>query len=378
MDNQVNENLNIIQAANKEMLDYFNKAFLQDLEEIQSVKTQSFEIDVKIDELEKTKELYAFKSTSRKSAFSPTIADDFETERSRIIDKEIKELQEEKETLNRKIRKLETSLKLLKKRLTTLNAAETAINSVIEDYPEAEQAAEEYINNQAFEFIEDNTDEQLISHGYNILMQQAFDNTYLSAMLDKHIMEGIQGINHKLELLQYLVSSDPARAKLTLDEIAELSSEMSDAVTSICNSLDTNSYTAKPIFTVLDDFITEQRDVHPECVIDANIECTDYNIKLHPVFTINLMKLLTMLFDNVFRHANATRLDFSLSMSINVLDASIKDNGIGISPTYLENSPWYSNLHKAKEIIFLLGGSMDISGDASNGTNIRFNFPVKG
>ena len=38
MDSKTSKNLQIIQDANKEMLNYFNKSFLQDLENIQSIK----------------------------------------------------------------------------------------------------------------------------------------------------------------------------------------------------------------------------------------------------------------------------------------------------------------------------------------------------
>ena len=54
------ENFKKIKSANQMMLDYFNKSFLSQLEDIQNLKTQIFEIDIKIDELDKTKDIYAF------------------------------------------------------------------------------------------------------------------------------------------------------------------------------------------------------------------------------------------------------------------------------------------------------------------------------
>ena len=48
------ENFKKIKSANQMMLDYFNKSFLSQLEDIQNLKTQIFEIDIKIDELDKT------------------------------------------------------------------------------------------------------------------------------------------------------------------------------------------------------------------------------------------------------------------------------------------------------------------------------------
>ena len=61
MSNEEPNNFNLIRKANKDMLDYFNNAFVRDLEDIQDLNTQTFEIDIKIDELTKTKNVYAFK-----------------------------------------------------------------------------------------------------------------------------------------------------------------------------------------------------------------------------------------------------------------------------------------------------------------------------
>ena len=99
MDTNNKSDLEIISSANKEMLDYFNSLFLENLEEIQNIKTQSFEIDIKIDELEKTKDVYAFKSNSRKSVFTPNVNDDSDHVRGQIIDKQIEDLRSVQEMM---------------------------------------------------------------------------------------------------------------------------------------------------------------------------------------------------------------------------------------------------------------------------------------
>ena len=101
------ENFKKIKSANQMMLDYFNKSFLSQLEDIQNLKTQIFEIDIKIDELDKTKDIYAFKTNSRKSVFSPVTNDGVDTERNKIIQEQIKDLQSVKETLTLKLRGME-------------------------------------------------------------------------------------------------------------------------------------------------------------------------------------------------------------------------------------------------------------------------------
>lgn len=111
MDNNRKNNLKIIKKANREMLDYFNDNFINELENIQNLKTQIFEVDVKIDELEKTKDIYAFKTSSKKSAFTPVVTDDSGNIKGKIIDNQIKDLEEVRSSLDIKIRMLDGSLR---------------------------------------------------------------------------------------------------------------------------------------------------------------------------------------------------------------------------------------------------------------------------
>ena len=377
MDSQPQNNLELIEQANKEMLNYFNNTFLDNLESIQRLKTQAFEIDIKIDELKKTKNIYAFKSSSRKSVFTPTLSDDFDNEKSKIIDEQIKDLLSVRDSLQTKMFSLEQSISTIKKRLTILNNAETAIKEIADVLPTSGNLAEDLDDEEGFEFLEEPGNDESINHGYNILMQDAFEKTFYSTLLNRNVKDGLVGINHKLEMLSYLLTTDVNRAKLTIQEILENSKKILDSVEDISGKLDNNSNSSQPIWSKLDDFIMLQRDRHPECLIDANIECTDYELNLHPVFTINLLKLLNIFFDNIFKHSNANNIDFKLSLSKNKADVSIHDNGVGIDPDYLTKSPWYSSLHKAHEIIYLLGGTLMITGDIISGTTVRFDFPVQ-
>ncbi|MGN0151021.1 MAG: sensor histidine kinase [Wujia sp.] len=381
MDNQPKNNIEIIQSANKEMLDYFNTTFLHDLETIQDLKTQAFEIDIKIDELEKTKDLYAFKSHSKKSVFSPIISDGTEQERGMIIDTQIKDLQDIRETLYTKIRSMEHDLTSLKHRLAVLTDAEQAIREIADTCIKPAQIQDidttEDSDSEGFEFIEDTSENTAGAHGYNILMQDAFDRAYLSTLIDKNIKDNLISMRHKIDMLSYLLTTDISRARLTLQEILLSSKKTLDSVDEICDKLNYHIDSSKPVWNCLDEFIIAQREAHPEILIDTNLECVDYDVNLHPVFTITLIRLLDMFFDNVFRHANAHSIELRISITPNIIDVYIKDNGVGISDNYLMQSPWYSSLHKAHEIIYLLNGKLTISGEPMSGTIVRFSFPVQ-
>ncbi len=364
-----------IATANKEMLNYFNKTFLENLETIQALKTQAFEIDIKIDEFKKTKDLYAFKSTSRKSVFTPMISDDFENERSKIIDTQIADLESARESVSTKIISMEASLVSLKKRLAILNNADNAIKQLYDITFSRE--ASSIKNEDGFEFVEEAHSEDIGSHGYNILMQDAFDKALISTLVDRNLKDGITSINHKLEVLSYLLSTDVSRAKLTVQEIKSNLRGILDNIDDINNRLDYNLESTKPISVQIDEYIDRQRDYHPEIIIETTIASTDDTLSLHPVFSINLFKLLDIFFSNIYSHSSASKVEFELTINPNEIQITIHDNGVGISDDYLEKSPWYSGLHKSTEIIFLLNGSLEIKGDVIAGTKVKFNFPIQ-
>ena len=372
MDSHSKSDLEIIQIANQNMLDYFNDAFLNDLEEIQSLKTQAFEIDIKLDELNKTKDIYVLKSGSKKSVFSPMTSEGEDNSKSKIIDDQINDLIDVRDLLNAKIVNLESSLNILKKRLAVLNDAQDAINSLSLSYNGQSKADED-----GFEFVsEDDSTEDNTKHGYNILMLNAFDETYLQTIIERNIKEGIESTNHKLEVLSYLLGTDISRAKLTLKDIQYNMRKMLDHAEEIEDKLSGSFDSGKPVISQLEDYIMDKRDEHPEYIIESNIEYTDQELTLHPVFSINLFRLLDTFFDNIFKHAEANKITFDLSLSSNVLNATIHDNGVGIDDEYITTSPWYSGLHKAHETIYLLNGNLDIS-RADEGTTVKFRFPIQ-
>ena len=231
--------------------------------------------------------------------------------------------------------------------------------------------------NEDFEFVQEPTPNEVSNHGYNILMHDAFEKAFYSTLIERNVKDGIMNMNHKLEMLSYLLSTDINRARITIQELTQSSKRILDVVEDISSKLDSKIDSSQPIWNMMDEFVMHQRDNHPECIIDANIECTDYEINLHPVFTINLIKLLNIFFDNAFKHSNANSIDLQVCISKNKIDVCLTDNGIGINPDYLTVSPWYSSLHKAHEIIYLLDGNLHINGDPTKGTTVRFDFPVQ-
>ena len=67
----IDDNLNTLRTTNWDILNYFRSAYVTQSEQIQSLKSELFELDVKIEELQKTKDIYSFQSDTRRNIFSP-------------------------------------------------------------------------------------------------------------------------------------------------------------------------------------------------------------------------------------------------------------------------------------------------------------------
>lgn len=368
------ENFKKIKSANQMMLDYFNKSFLSQLEDIQNLKTQIFEIDIKMDELDKTKDIYAFKTNSRKSVFSPVTNDGIDTERNKIIQEQIKDLQSVKETLTLKLRSMEMQLNKLRQYLEALNNAEDALSSFEPRYTTDDP---DHTDHYGFTFLQDETKEDISSHGYNILMLDAYDRTLTQTILDKQIKTGLESIGNKLDMINYLIGTDVGRAKLTLQEIIHSTKQLTNTIDDVGENMNRFSTSDKPLKEQLELFLNEFKQKNPKLQITASVETTDVTITYHPVFNINFMRLIQIFFDNIALHADATNVSLKASLTPNMAEVILTDDGIGIKDTYMDDSPWYSSLHKAKEILYMLCGKLDISGDVMSGTTVKFSFPIQ-
>lgn len=368
------ENFKKIKSANQMMLDYFNKSFLSQLEDIQNLKTQIFEIDIKMDELDKTKDIYAFKTNSRKSVFSPVTNDGADTERNKIIQEQIKDLQSVKETLTLKLRSMELQLNKLRQYLEALNNAEDALHSFEPRYTTDDP---DHTDHYGFTFLQEEQKEDISSHGYNILMLDAYDRALTQTILDKQIKTGLESICNKLDMISYLIGTDVGRAKLTLQEIIHNSRQMAHTVDEMEEKLNSFSSSDQPLKEQLEAYLNEFKQKNTAIEITASVETPNPNISYHPVFNINFMRLIAIFFDNISAHANASKVTLKVSLTPNIAEVILTDNGTGIKDSYMEDSPWYSNLHKAKEILYMLCGKLDISGDDTSGTTVKFSFPIQ-
>jgi two-component system sensor histidine kinase DegS len=378
------ENLKLVHSSNQEMLDYFNDEYVEKLKQFQNLTTEQFELNVRIDELEKTLEVYSFKNSSGHNVFSPfSTSTTSQQDKSSQIEGQLHDLKESRISIDSKITVLQKDIEMLKHRLNLLTNANHSLDKMLEELCAEEAAAEaEDMENEPGNDSENDLDEDvdnnipMINHGINILRLQKYDKDNMAKKISSTIKELADSNNHKLESLSWLIKSDINRAKVTLSEIKDTNVALSKAVETIITNLDNNIDTEESICTLLDDTILEYKDKHPECVIESDIDCQEEEPFIPEIITINLIYIIRELLDNAFKHSNASRIIINIFVSEKLIDVSINDNGVGIDSNYNHLSPWYSGLHRIQEIIHLLNGQIKIEGDIINGTTVHFAFLV--
>lgn len=374
MDISTTENLKTVRDSNQEMLDYFNGLYVAKLEQIQSLKTEQFELKIKIDELMKTLEVYSFKNSAGHNVFSPfSTTTTTQEEKAAQIEQELKELNASDAELTANIRSLQADADELKSRITLLHTATRKLDTFLDEL------ADEFTKESTALEDDESTEENLpvINHGFNILRLKKYDQDKLVQTLHTDILDQLDRTRHTLDSLSWLIKSDINRATVTLDELIERTISMKDSLNAILSGLTGGIDTSIPIETLLRDTIFRYKDTHPECVIESDIDCPDASIEIPEIITISLIRILCECLDNVYKHANANRVGINIQIYSDQISVHINDNGIGIDENYSHTSPWNSGLHRIQEIIYLLNGQLKIEGDIISGTDIRFSIPIE-
>ncbi len=363
-----------IKEANEEMLRYFNALYSEHHDELQSAKSRLFEINVKLDELVKTKNIYSLNADYRRNLFSPLNTEGNENEKELEIRHEIENLTEERNILEDKIENENRNIKSIETRLSKLNLSKASLQNLQDELgiyiTKSSEEKKPLLEEDDNEYVE--SSDTLRQHGKNILMMSTFDKTYNSTVMDKRIRSEIASNSHKLEMIRDVIRTDPNRAKVTVDEVL---SNSKNIMLVIDDQLKRNYYyfdDKKSIKSMVEDFVLDAQDKHPLIVFDT--EFTNLNIQPPYIRMLMLYKLLDIFFDNIYKHSKASHVRISVSEIGGKIDVFINDNGIGIPENHDSKSPWYSGIKRAKEIIYLLDGNIMLTNE--DGTTVRFRFDI--
>lgn len=378
MTNEEQNPLSIIEEANTKTLDYFNKTYLSNLELVQKLKTELFELEVQIETLQKTRDLYTYQGEDRRNVFSPlTDIRSSAVSRGAQLGEQVKALEDAKESLENRIAQLEADISFYKEQVDMLSKASKCIHTVLIGKKESKNILADESGDTGIEFIETADTEDKSTHNYNMLRLEDYERYRCANSLNKNVKEELISNLNKLDVLKWLLHSDIGRAMVTLTELHNSSENVINSLDKVLYRLNYNVDTKQPIWDQVDKLIDAYKKIHPECMIDYSCDCTEHELNIPPVITVRLIAMLREIFNNIFKHSNANRVTAKIFISSRLIDVYVNDNGVGIPEDYLDRAAWHSGLHKLHETIYQLDGKLQIEGDLISGTNVRFSFPIK-
>lgn len=367
------EQLSSIMKATSEIQKHFNHVHADAMSRLQDVKTELFELNIRLDELTRTKNLYAINRNRRKDVFSPRPADDATHQKEMELEEKMNALISRKQELESQQSETEALIRETEQHLQRLHTAQLAASRLSRD---PSFRLEDDDSDEAFEFVEtDASTAAIAAHGEQILLLDAFDKTYLSTVLEKRVKLPLSSQSHRLQTLRRLLTTDPEQARLILDEFESQNDHILSTLQAQLSRIEPGFDEKQPIASILDKQLMKFRDQHPEYVLESSVQVRNEGLVLPYIRTYTLLRILEIAFDNIVRHACANQIRFRVQISGSIIDVFLSDNGIGIPENLLQNSPWYSSLHRAEQMLFLLDGRMQLSGSKDHGTTVRFTLP---
>ena len=362
-----------------EMLTYFSRLYSEHDTKLQESKEKLFEVNVRLDELSRTRNVYSLNTDYRKSVFSPIPIQVEETEKEKELLAEIKKLSSERDDYEYSINEETIYLKSIDKRLKNLKQAKSSLSNMMLEFgkqedlirqkdltiKEDQKKEKEREENKTLEDAE-----KLKKHLDNILMLEAYDDTYHSTILDKKVKKVIQDNNHKLDNVRGYIYSSPGRSKVIVDDIAGSHKNMIMVIDDQLNKLNYNFDDTIHVKEMLSNYIKLFAEKHSNINVDYHLGTFLHDPSYARYLALN--KLLNIFFDNIVKHSKAKNIKFEAEEKNHNIYIRINDDGVGIPTNYMAASEWHSGLHRANEILFMLGGKYKIYND--KGTNIEFSF----
>jgi PAS domain S-box-containing protein len=109
-----------------------------------------------------------------------------------------------------------------------------------------------------------------------------------------------------------------------------------------------------------------------KCIFNSRLKAN----QLDNEQTTTLFRIFQEALTNVYRHANANKVNVTLGQAGNVLALKIEDNGKGITEEQIRSSKSLGLMGMRERTLFW-GGSIDISGDPGKGTNLLIRIPFR-
>lgn len=216
---------------------------------------------------------------------------------------------------------------------------------------------------------EDSNDEERL----DVLQLLEDDRRRIAQDIHDTSLQNLTHLIHKVNLADLFIDQDPVRARM---ELAIVYNDLKNVIDDIRNVV----YNLRPM--EIDDLGLK---VSLERFVSVFNENKEYDIDLdlqnvsceNEIYKTTIYRVIQECFNNIKKHAKASKIFFHWKQSSGCIYIDIEDNGIGFvydKDTFFENKKF--GISMMRERILLLKGSVSILSDMNNGTKIHIEIPT--
>lgn len=321
------------------------------IEAIQNVEQKMREVQYSLQEYDK-------KQDSNMNFFSPVgIYEEGEEKRS---------LLSTAEQLNEELPKLNNKLEQYKYRKEQIQFIRDSFLAITE---------EKKVVNEAVTLEAATMDKE---QGLHILESHEHDRNRIARDLHDSSVQSLTALVHKTELCIRLMDMDTIRVKLELQTMIETIKTIINGMREIIFNLRPMSIDNLGLAVTIDSYCLQLKKNYD---IDVKFHNQTEEPKLSSIYKITLYRILQEACYNVIKHANASKIDVSLSCSENTLKMTIQDDGCGFDTQKLqepsEKMPYGFGVSMMRERAALLGGVFQIMSIMEEGTTVSVEVPLQ-
>ena len=326
-------------------------------EELTSIIEAIQDVEQKMREVEYSLQEYDKKQDSNMNFFSPVgVYEEGEEKRN---------LLQRAEQLNEELPKLNNKLEQYKYRKEQIQFIRSAFLAV-----EEKKATEERVSLESTTMDKD--------QGLHILKSHEHDRNRIARDLHDSSVQSLTALVHKTELCIRLMDIDTIRVKLELQTMIETIKTIINGMREIIFNLRPMSIDNLGLGVTIDSYCLQLKKNYD---VDVQFHNQTDEPKISSIYKITLYRILQEACYNVIKHANASKIDVSLSCFENSLQMTIQDNGCGFDITKLqepsENMPYGFGVSMMRERVTLLNGVFQIVSVVGEGTKVFVEIPLQ-
>ncbi|TWI83217.1 PAS domain S-box-containing protein [Lacibacter cauensis] len=184
--------------------------------------------------------------------------------------------------------------------------------------------------------------------------------------------EGVAQVLASVKIVLDRATNDPANAVADLRIVSEKITEVVNELKFISQNINTSSLKMLGLTQTITDFI-ESVSITSDIHFHLDLSAFDYEVEIDYPVQLALLRIIQEKVRNIIRHSGAEYAYLKLSVVNNMVELSVKDDGVGFDT---ENSKWglgFKNIYSRAE---QYNGKVSITSSRGNGCLLEVKLPV--